>query len=166
MDWFVPHLVTLRHDPRFTVHVFVTRSAPPLSSGTSDREYFNIQRIKQNLKRNDSIEMHRVGNLRPSGSTSSIDLEKYHASSDTESLFGDFAHGAGTVDVHGVSVEYRRPDVANIIRNVVGHAHPMDRVLISGCGPGKLTETMRETGADCIRSDGPSIEVHCEAFGW
>jgi hypothetical protein len=53
-----------------------------------------------------------------------------------------------------------------MIREAISDTACEDRVLISGCGPNKLMDLIRETTADCIHSKGPSIELHCEQFGW
>lgn len=111
-----------------------------------------------------ALEKDVIRQLRPSGSESSIDLEKSQPSSDTDSISAEIT--SRPVDFHNIPIHYRRPEVAAMIREAVDDTAPNERVLISGCGPAKLMDLMRATTADCITSGGPSIELHCEQFGW
>lgn len=60
----------------------------------------------------------------------------------------------------------RRPDIENMIRTAVKNANEKDRILIAACGPDGLMRMVRGTAADCISARGPSVELHCEQFGW
>jgi hypothetical protein len=59
-----------------------------------------------------------------------------------------------------------RPVVENVICQAVAKARDSERIVIAACGPHGLMEAVRKATADVIRADGPSIEVHCEDFGW
>ncbi|CAK7211343.1 hypothetical protein SCUCBS95973_001080 [Sporothrix curviconia] len=59
-----------------------------------------------------------------------------------------------------------RPDAATVIRNAVSSTARSQRVLVAACGPPALMKTVRSTTANCITSDGPSVELHCEQFSW
>lgn len=65
-----------------------------------------------------------------------------------------------------LATTYGRPDVANLITGVVAKASNDERVLIAACGPRGLMKTVRSTAASSIRTKGPSVQLHCEAFGW
>lgn len=106
----------------------------------------------------------RRQHVHAASSDSSIDLEKSSPRSDGESTLG--ADADASIDEKKVLIEYQRPDIPGLIREVVGEAAAQESILIAGCGPGKLMDVMRETTADCIRWDGPSIELHCEKYGW
>lgn len=41
-----------------------------------------------------------------------------------------------------------------------------DRIAVAACGPDGLMQITRRTVADCIRVDGPSVELFLEQFGW
>lgn len=69
-------------------------------------------------------------------------------------------------EIQGIAVLYQRPDVEAIIRTTVGETRPDQRVLVLGCGPDRLMKTVQNTTASCIKVDGPSVELHCEQFGW
>lgn len=59
-----------------------------------------------------------------------------------------------------------RPDVETLIRNLVALAGDDERIAIAACGPETLMWTVRRTATSCIKVKGPSIELHCEEFGW
>ncbi|KAF8851173.1 hypothetical protein BDZ45DRAFT_632015 [Acephala macrosclerotiorum] len=59
-----------------------------------------------------------------------------------------------------------RPDVDGIIRKVVAKTGDDQRVVIAACGPDGLMWSVRKTAAGCIQVRGPSVELHCEQFGW
>ena len=59
-----------------------------------------------------------------------------------------------------------RPDAATAIREAVSSTAWSQRVLVAACGPPSLMTAVRNATAQCITSDGPSIELHCEQFGW
>ncbi|KAG5965367.1 hypothetical protein E4U58_002866 [Claviceps cyperi] len=166
LEWFSDHSITLRNDPRFSVQVFVTRSSPPppplpiLHCGTTVQYQDGEKKGTRSLAEDDC---ERMQHLHVASSDSSIDLEKSSPPSDGESTLG---LGADADTEKKVLIEYQRPDIPLLIREVVGEAAAQESILIAGCGPGKLMDVMRETTADCIRWDGPSIELHCEQYGW
>ncbi|KUJ14182.1 uncharacterized protein LY89DRAFT_589799 [Mollisia scopiformis] len=65
-----------------------------------------------------------------------------------------------------VNVLPGRPDVDGIIRRVVSETPDEQRVIIAACGPDGLMFSVRKTAASCIKVRGPSVELHCEQFGW
>ncbi|KAI0453453.1 ferric reductase NAD binding domain-containing protein [Xylaria acuta] len=66
----------------------------------------------------------------------------------------------------GLPVLYGRPDIEACVREAITSAPKDKRIFIAACGPGGLVDTVRNTTASCIRVDGPSVELHCEQFGW
>ncbi|KAG5978792.1 hypothetical protein E4U55_005938 [Claviceps digitariae] len=166
LEWFSDHLTTLGDDPLFSIQVFVTRSSPPAS---------RPRLLKTEIVEDGNDEKSMMKDLAPSksempetshtsSSQSSVDLEKSLARSDSDfTLASDTSHA---VDLRNTVVKYERPNIDELIREAVGDTAAHERILVSGCGPAKLMDVMRETTADCIRSDGPSIELHCEKFGW
>ena len=64
-------------------------------------------------------------------------------------------------------VRYGRPNVDELVRTHIdaAKAKARQRVLVACCGPDTLTDDVRATTVDCMR-DGPSVELHCEQFGW
>lgn len=59
-----------------------------------------------------------------------------------------------------------RPHVLSIVQSVAAECSPEDRVLVAACGPTGLSNDVRDAVRDCTRSDGPSLTLHLEAFGW
>jgi ferredoxin-NADP reductase len=59
-----------------------------------------------------------------------------------------------------------RADVETLINNFVSSASDDERIAIAACGPESLMSTVRRTATNAIKVDGPSIELHCEQFGW
>lgn len=69
-------------------------------------------------------------------------------------------------EIVGLPIHRGRPDVAAVIKDQI-RSIPQDvKVLIAACGPDGLMEEVKSAVADCIRKDGPFVELHCEKFGW
>lgn len=68
--------------------------------------------------------------------------------------------------INHLDIKVGRPDVVRIIRDIVDKADSSDRVAVAACGPDGLMQITRRTVADCIRVDGPSVELFLEQFGW
>ncbi|KAI1737075.1 ferric reductase NAD binding domain-containing protein [Xylaria scruposa] len=66
----------------------------------------------------------------------------------------------------GLPVLYGRPDIEACVREAITAVPKDKRIFIAACGPSGLVDTVRNTTAGCIRVDGPSVELHCEQFGW
>lgn len=69
-------------------------------------------------------------------------------------------------EIEGVAIHYQRPDVDEIIRSAFRGMASDQSMLVLGCGPEGLMKRVRNTTASCVRGDGPSVELHCEQFGW
>jgi predicted ferric reductase len=65
-----------------------------------------------------------------------------------------------------LEILHGRPDVETLIKDVVAKAGKDEKVLIAACGPEGLMRSVRRTAAGCITVEGPSVELHCEQFGW
>ena len=59
-----------------------------------------------------------------------------------------------------------RPDIKALVRSIVSHAAPEERIAVAACGPEALMRDVRKVSAEVIRINGPSVELHCEQFGW
>lgn len=95
--------------------------------------------------------------------TLTIDMEKTGLSTPVESPVSPLDVAEPSDDF---SITYRRPDVAALIKAGIEGVPSNQRVLIMGCGPQTLTRTVRNATSECIRTEGPAIELHCEQFGW
>jgi hypothetical protein len=59
-----------------------------------------------------------------------------------------------------------RPDVHSTVRRVASECEANQRVLVAACGPTGLSDGVRDAVRDCTSIDGPSLDLHLEAFGW
>ena len=59
-----------------------------------------------------------------------------------------------------------RPDVHSTVRRVASECERTQRILIAACGPTGLSDGVRDAVRDCTGIDGPSLDLHLEAFGW
>ncbi|KAH7266621.1 ferric reductase NAD binding domain-containing protein [Fusarium solani] len=161
LTWFSDHLETLRSDRRISVKVYVTRVSateidtekpPSTANSSSNCTFVDSDPEKEALPR---LTIPRL----------SADIEKDGFSSPTESpasLSDD-----STIEFPSeIPVMYGRPDVASLIHGAVDGVSSDKRVLVMGCGPRSLISTVRNVTAECITSDGPGVELHCEQFGW
>jgi threonine dehydrogenase-like Zn-dependent dehydrogenase len=64
-----------------------------------------------------------------------------------------------------VEVLQGRPNIAVIVRKVVGYTDRDERVIVMGCGPEGLMTGMRNAVASCVTLGRPIVELHAEAFG-
>ncbi|TQV93913.1 Ferric reductase-like transmembrane component [Cordyceps javanica] len=151
LSWYASHLETLSKDGRVSVHIFVTKGRD--NSGSS--EYPTRETGKGRM---DDFAMS------PSSSRANA--------SSASSMSGDAEKNITTVvdfdmnSYSGIPITWKRPDVPGMIRGVVSGATRKQSVLVMGCGPSALMKQVRNTTAACIWSDGPSVELHCEEFGW
>ncbi|KAL5331823.1 hypothetical protein ACEPPN_001361 [Leptodophora sp. 'Broadleaf-Isolate-01'] len=82
------------------------------------------------------------------------------------------AHGGpsnpwdSSTSVTSVAVLPGRPNIDVLIRDLVSKAGNDERIAIAACGPDDLMWCVRKTATNCIKVKGPSIELHCEQFGW
>ncbi|CAK7213325.1 hypothetical protein SBRCBS47491_001767 [Sporothrix bragantina] len=92
------------------------------------------------------------------------DLEKATAAADAAAAISETNISESQPLRHSFSPG--RPDAATVIRNAVSSTARSQRVLVAACGPPALMKAVRSATASCITSDGPSVELHCEQFGW
>ncbi|KZZ91122.1 Ferric reductase, NAD binding protein [Moelleriella libera RCEF 2490] len=164
LQWFENHFKSLTNDPRFSLQIFVTRSNRAVMLNASHDASFSE---KKNAVETSQLFIDGSGAeaAHPSSSGAWIDLEKSRpSSSDDDSIFPEVSERPA--HFYGIPIQYGRPDVPALIRDAVSQTSSHERVLVSGCGPDKLMNQMRDTTVDCILADGPSIELHCEQFGW
>jgi hypothetical protein len=68
--------------------------------------------------------------------------------------------------IEGIPVSYGRPNIETLVREAIMSLDKDKRVLVGACGPTGLVESVRNTVAECVSVEGPSVELHCEQFGW
>ena len=158
LSWFSKELSELQSSPlvNISLHVSSTRSSysnalpspyctasPTPSSPSSDPE--------KNLP-----VTHTTPTQIPTSPFSPLDIEKRLSSTVNDAW----------VSTSTLNIISGRPDVENVVRSVVRNADVTERVAIAACGPEGLMRAVRRTAADCITVKGPSVELHCEQFGW
>ncbi|KAJ2998694.1 hypothetical protein NUW58_g239 [Xylaria curta] len=63
-------------------------------------------------------------------------------------------------------VIYSRPNLEDLVSEAILSLDKDKKILIAACGPDRLVSVVRNATASCIPVDGPSVELHCEQFGW
>ncbi|KAF4979832.1 hypothetical protein FZEAL_4048 [Fusarium zealandicum] len=161
LPWFSHHLKTLQGDRRVKVKVYVTRASaaeigtqsPPLPSDSSlSGTLVGSHPEKEPLPQ---LTVTRL----------SLDTEKEGFSSPVESPVSPSIESKSE-PTSDIPIMYGRPDVAFLVCEAVQGVSADKRVLVMGCGPRTLISTVRNSTAGCIADNGPSVELHCEQFGW
>lgn len=96
----------------------------------------------------------------------SVDIEKAPTITTSATLTESTDLGTPWDSTSTLNTTYGRPDVNNLIRDVVSKAQNGDRIIVAACGPPGMMGAVRSTTASVIRTTGPKVELHCEAFGW
>ncbi|KAF3025525.1 hypothetical protein E8E14_009135 [Neopestalotiopsis sp. 37M] len=75
-------------------------------------------------------------------------------------------HGSKQLDSGIWTLSYGKLRLEMVLVDLVAGTNAHQRVLIGVCGPSGMTATSRDVVSTLIQSDGPSIDLHCESFGW
>jgi hypothetical protein len=59
-----------------------------------------------------------------------------------------------------------RPDVHSTMHRIASECEASERILVAACGPAGLSNGVRDAVKTCTKVDGPSLDLHLEAFGW
>jgi ferredoxin-NADP reductase len=59
-----------------------------------------------------------------------------------------------------------RPDVYSTVHRIASECQARERILVAACGPAGLSDSVRDAVKSCTSVDGPSLDLHLEAFGW
>lgn len=125
------------------LHIHSTRGSP---SSTTRSSSLSLEGVKKKSGVSESI-------LISPRVSEDADLEK-EPSSSSLSLYSSLTINQG------------RLDIASIIEDIVAKADRYDRIAVAACGPDSMIQVARKSAAKNIRVDGPSLELHCEQFGW
>jgi hypothetical protein len=149
ISWFSKELAELAASPLVDLRIHATRSstslAPltsPSTTSLSDFEKVPVpteEHIITSSPKNESI----------------FDIEKSASSSNSSSSRR-----------YPFEMMSGRPDVVKIVTDIVDRADKIESIAVAACGPDSLMQITRKTVARNIRGDGPSLEFHCEQFGW
>lgn len=159
LTWFARHLNTLKNDDRVSLQLYVTKSA---AQGTVDSgpEIQSERTTAANFTISSDEEKAITMNVELPSPTSISSEKASPYETDSATTHGGWAHG------YGNRIKHLRPDVGALLRRAIGETPSDQKVLVLGCGPDGLMTEVRNTTVDCIRTDGPGVELHCEQFGW
>ncbi|KAJ6789407.1 hypothetical protein PWT90_03637 [Aphanocladium album] len=159
LSWYADHLQTLGSDPRVSIHIFVTKGRDALESSSNSMTESEDGRLDASPT---ATSEEIVPAIVSSASSASGDPEKATAIIQ----HADLTSMPRIDGYSGFPITWKRPDVPAMIRGVVTESARHQSVLVMGCGPSSLMTQVRNTTAECIRTDGPTVELHCEQFGW
>lgn len=162
LSWFAEQLNELQHDARFKVKLYVTRET--IEEATNPLSRTSSPDMEKSISATGDPEKDAIGSpYRPSTWRSRTMSSGKESNSDYD--LASPIEGVES-DVHNVPVNYERPKVAELVDAAIADVAGDQRVLVMACGPQRLSEQVRETAARRISPGGPSIELHCEQFGW
>lgn len=179
LSWFKDHLDAIRthtHAPRIGLKVHVSKPDPIQvdEESISRKEDLSEKPSTRTLVRKNSQSSADMTPITPTEK----DIEKFPETLPIVGLKDDpekgdvravvFHMGRETEATGAVELPIKqgRPDIAALLRDAVNSVDKNKRVLIAACGPDGLMKIVRNTAADLITNDGPSVELHCEQFGW
>ncbi|KAK5632074.1 hypothetical protein RRF57_007788 [Xylaria bambusicola] len=167
INWFTQHLNNLiNHDcaPKLSMKIHLTRakmidSTPATNSGLlphmfPDSEPKFLSALEKEMQ------------LGSSTDSSSASLRERDSERNIQSDSGSMKGSASALDKLNLPIIHGRPDIKTSVREAILSAGKDERVLVAVCGPTGLVDTVRNTTASCISLGGPSVELHCEQFGW
>ncbi|KAF9882381.1 ferric reductase transmembrane component 5 [Colletotrichum karsti] len=176
LEWFSNSLATIRHTLNSSVQLYVTRN--PGSQTSSQENVTNVtERSRSGTVSSEasgpftvSSEKHdekHAPRLPSKVLTRTIsDPEKSGNESELTTPTSPVQQVELGPSIHGIPINFGRPDVSKIITKAIEETPADQRVLVMGCGPETLMTQVRNTAAMHIRPSGPAVELHCEQFGW
>jgi hypothetical protein len=151
MEWYATELRVLESSPLVTLHIYATRNTSSASNTriSATSIYILVEIEKSSPPTINSTKPETP--ISPRYSTN-YDIEKYSEA--------ELSSRPSTI------VRLGRPDIAHLITEVVEKAETRDRIAVASCGPYSLMQVTRKTVAEYIKVEGPSLELHCEQFGY
>ncbi|KAI3342438.1 ferric reductase NAD binding domain-containing protein [Ustulina deusta] len=172
IDWFTQHLHhLLTHEcaPKIglKIHLTKAKTIEPIAALSApiprlSPEIFAAVQSKPTSSLEKELELPQLSTRSSSVALGDRDLEKDNTLSGDESI----EVTPSTTGGFSLPITYGRPDIEASVREAIMSVAKNERVLVAACGPTGLVNTVRNTTASCIRVDGPSVELHCEQFGW
>ncbi|CAG8983101.1 hypothetical protein HYALB_00004543 [Hymenoscyphus albidus] len=170
LTWFANELDELRLSPRVSLFLYTTRPSSRKTSGAQTPSSVSSPPAddEKSLVCSPSLNA-------PSTSSPSVDS----SNSKAPYLIGDIEKQESPLakeipghrhtkswDSSVYDVVHGRPDIAAFVKDVVAKADKSERIVIAGCGPGGMMDSLRKVATGAISVNGPSVEYHSEAFGW
>ncbi|KAL3417212.1 ferric reductase like transmembrane component [Phlyctema vagabunda] len=144
ISWFSGELQELISSHMVNLHIHSTQNTSPVQHSPQQSSSGSVD------EKEDQISLNNVSSTGPISAT---DIEKH-------------AQGLAISTPQSVTVHAGRPDVARLLSEIVQNSEAHDRVAVAACGPDSLMAVVRKTVARNITVGGPSVELHCEQFGW
>ncbi|KAI1428595.1 ferric reductase NAD binding domain-containing protein [Xylaria sp. FL1777] len=171
IDWFTQHLnhlLTHQCAPKIGLKIHLTRvkrlekiePSAPISRLSS--QIFTVRESDPASDTEKGTESPELSTERSSIAIREEDPEKH----DTLSSVNSIEVNPSTTSGLRLPIRYGRPDIETSVREAILSMNKNERVLVAACGPPGLVNVVRNTTASCISVDGPSVELHCEQFGW
>ncbi|KAH8714443.1 hypothetical protein BGZ61DRAFT_492900 [Ilyonectria robusta] len=159
LSWFSEHLNRLNdHPSQITVTLHVTGESNTTTPeqvatpGSSTPALIASGDFVPQISRDGPVEsLHRL-TLNSRLATARDETRNKHRLSDPADLDSRF------------DIRYEKLRASEVIFETVKSVGINQQVLIAACGPFSLMNDVNTAAGACIRSDGPSIEVHCENF--
>ncbi|KAI0156022.1 ferric reductase transmembrane component 5 [Pestalotiopsis sp. NC0098] len=145
--WASEHIKTLHaYGPRVSLAINVTQEQPPASNSDED----GTNPLPLDLTQYFSVYGSAESTPSPTG-------EKRQALNENSS----------PTDVGaGWALMYQKLKVDKVLTDLVAGADSHQRMLIGVCGPSGMTAASRDVVSTLMQPSGPSIDLHCESFGW
>jgi predicted ferric reductase len=147
LAWYEPHLNAIRnhaHASKVNLTLHITRenrSESPLIEKLSDKQLeAQVSHVESIVNEDKQLEAGIAG----AGGPSSPTMET----------------------VGRRPTQEGRPQIKILIADAVARARPGQKVLVLACGPTGMIKDVRRSVAANLHAGGPSVELHCEQFGW
>lgn len=149
IEWYAPEIDVLESSPLVTLYLHATRSS---SSPRNLISYASRHSLGDAEKSSPQYILNTPDTPTSASDPDNYDIEKHPEIPESRR--------------HSTVVAAGRPLITQFITRMVEKADINDRLVVASCGPNTLMQTTRETVADCITTDGPSLELHCQQFGF
>ncbi|KAH8601638.1 ferric reductase NAD binding domain-containing protein [Bisporella sp. PMI_857] len=156
LSWYKNQLTALQNSPVVITHIHVTRSALGTSSTLIESSADDEKNGAVSKEASQPPSNHPYANV-STKSTLDVDVEKV-ASSTSQANPWD--------STSSLEVVSGRPNIDALVRSLVESAGAHERVAVASCGPDAMMKDVRRVTASVTRVSGPSVELHCEQFGW
>ncbi|KAI0134606.1 ferric reductase NAD binding domain-containing protein [Xylariales sp. AK1849] len=178
MSWFTDHLNAIRthtHAPKVSLRLHTTKSSntthnisgmpkwqPLVQKRTAASQSSSDMAPTTPVSQTEKDEQLNQPDILPTFVAASQDPEK----NDLRTVVCHMGPQTAMTGSIELPVEQGRPDIAALVQEAVRSVDKDKRVLIAACGPDSLMKVVRNTAAGLITKEGPSVELHCEQFGW
>lgn len=152
IQWYGPELEVLEASPLVTLRIYVTRHSVS-SSPVTPISRLSIGTLPDVEKSTPPSALNIAPESPSQSDSDNYDIEKRPQIRSQSSDLSTMTNPG-------------RPKISELVAEILEKSDVNDRIVVTTCGPDSLMQTTRRVVAGCIRPDGPSIELHCEQFGF